>query len=141
MEQRALAPVYNPDAAEQMGLPPDTDLGPNEHNIYQPKPGTVLQESEVAPAYRKPGGGRQYFTGDDPDANTGPRVKDLDGEPIKRADGSTIEPTYDADGKEIRVHGVNRTGGPLSCRYGTEWKVDDIDPAERDAIEALERGE
>jgi hypothetical protein len=139
LEQRALTPEYDEDAAEQMGLPPDADVGPHEYGVYGVKPGTNLFQSTVAPAYGKPGGSTQYFTGVDPENGIGPNLLDQTGDPIVRPDGTTVQPKIGPNGEEIPVPAVDRTGGPLSYQYGHSWKVEDIDPAERDAIEALER--
>ncbi len=134
LEQRAIAPVYDPDAAELMGKPPDADVGPKNYEVYDVKPGTNLQTSQVAPAYAKPGGGVQVFTGTDPVANTGPRVADLNGEPnVYPDDPNQAKPVY-----KNRALPNDRSGGPLSFQYGTEWKVDTMSPEEAEEIRRLE---
>jgi Tuberculosis necrotizing toxin len=66
LDQRALPPYYNADMAEAMGLPKDAPLPPPDYNVYKPTTGIPAQTSDVAPAYAKPGGATQVYTGSGP---------------------------------------------------------------------------
>lgn len=109
LDGRALPPYYNADMAEAMGMPKDAPLPPPDYNVYKPTADIPAQTSAVAPAYGKPGGATQVYTGTGaPEDQTGPGV-------------------------------ANHVGsGQLAWQYGTATTVTDMSPEEQAEIAAAE---
>jgi hypothetical protein len=126
IETLALPPKYDPDAAQLMGLPPDAQVPPQEYGLYKTD-GSPMLQSKVHPAYGQPGGGEQYYTGENPRAcpRNDTNMNDVTGSPKTK----TLP-----DGTEIPVHPVERTGGKFTYVYGNDWQVGSMSQEEMDDI-------